>query len=64
MALSKSLETLKITFFHWFVFEKFFDGLYGDLCCRLVWKMKLTRGNTAERHAFQIVFRCQFQAGR
>ena len=25
--------------------------------------MKLTRGNTAERHAFQIVFRCQFQAG-
>ena len=43
--------------------EKLFDGLYRNFGGKLVWKMKLSRGNAAKRHTFQIFLCRQLQTG-
>lgn len=45
------------------LFEKFFDRPDCNLCRQIVGEMKLTCGNTAERHAFQAILCRQLQAG-
>ena len=37
--------------------------VHGDFCGFVIWKMELSRGNAAERHAFYAVFLRQFQTG-
>ena len=48
-------------FYTGLLFEKFFDGLHRNFGGKLVGEMKLSGGNAAERHTFQLFFCRQLQ---